>query len=78
MPDCDDANTIFEIKEIDVDGGIMLVVPVDGSSGSEAWIFEGERKRVRKMSGSAVSSKHTAFLCFNARCLHVLALTLHL
>ena len=44
MLDSDEPDAIFEIKEVDADGGIMLVIPVDGPAESESWIFEGKRR----------------------------------
>ena len=38
----DEPGIIFEIKQVDMDGGIMLAVPVDDAAASELWIFEGK------------------------------------
>ena len=60
--DCNEADTIFEIKEVDADGGIMLVVPVDSSAASEeAWIFEGKACSEDERE-CCVSSKRTEFV----------------
>ena len=45
----DEPGIIFKIKEVDVDGGIMLVVPDDDTSASELWIFEGTGEYVESV-----------------------------